>query len=69
MTRLCLVLETLFALSVSVGIAQQAGVGYHITKTYELGTYERNEDLYLDIEKLTKWDDNVKPFTIVTQGE
>ena len=39
------------------------------TKTYELGTYERNEDLYLDIEKLTKWDDNVKPFTIVTQGE
>src|SRR6266571_3791432 len=37
MTRLCLVLATLFALSVSVGIAQQAGVGYHITKTYELG--------------------------------
>src|SRR5947207_6466498 len=37
MTRLCLVLETLLALSVSVGIAQQAGVGYHITKTYELG--------------------------------
>ena len=37
MTRLFLVLTTLFALSVSVGIAQQAGVGYHITKTYELG--------------------------------
>jgi len=37
MTRLCLVLETPFALTVSVGIAQQAGVGYHITKTYELG--------------------------------
>ena len=39
------------------------------TKTYELGTYERNNDLYLDIDKLTTWDDKVKPFTIVTQGE
>jgi DNA-binding beta-propeller fold protein YncE len=37
MTRLCLVLAALLALSVSVGIAQQGGVGYHITKTYELG--------------------------------
>lgn len=33
------------------------------TKTYELSTYERNESLYLDIEKLTSWDSNVKPFT------
>lgn len=32
------------------------------TKTYELSTYERNEDLYLDIEKLVKWDDKVKAF-------
>ena len=32
------------------------------TKTYELGTYERNESLYLDIRKLTQWDGNVKPF-------
>lgn len=32
------------------------------TKTYELGVYERNEALYLDIEKLTKWDGNVKQF-------
>ncbi len=39
------------------------------TKTYELGTYERNDALYLDIKKLTKWDENVKPFTIVEQGE
>jgi NADH-quinone oxidoreductase subunit I len=39
------------------------------TKTYELGTYERNDDLYLDIKKLTKWDENVKPFTVVEQGE
>jgi len=39
------------------------------TKTYELGTYERNDDLYLDIDKLTKWDDKVKPFTIVEQGD
>jgi NADH-quinone oxidoreductase subunit I len=38
------------------------------TKTYELSTYERNEALYLDIEKLTEWDDNVKPFTITEQG-
>ena len=38
------------------------------TKTYELGTYERNHDLYLDIDKLTTWDDKVKPFTIVEQG-
>ena len=26
------------------------------TKTYELGTYERNEELYLDIVKLCEWD-------------
>jgi NADH-quinone oxidoreductase subunit I len=26
------------------------------TKSYELGAYERNEALYLDIEKLTTWD-------------
>ena len=26
------------------------------TKTYELGAYERNEALYLDIVKLTEWD-------------
>ena len=32
------------------------------TKTYELGTYERNQALYLDIEKLTKWDSNVTEF-------
>ena len=32
------------------------------TKTYELGVYERNEGLYLDKSKLTKWDENVKPF-------
>ncbi len=32
------------------------------TKTYELGTYERNEALYLEIGKLTKWDGNVTPF-------
>jgi len=32
------------------------------TKTYELSTYERNDALYLDIKKLTKWDHNVKPF-------
>ena len=37
MTRLCLAFATMFALSMSVGIAQQAGVGYHIAKTYELG--------------------------------
>jgi NADH-quinone oxidoreductase subunit I len=39
------------------------------TKTYELGTYERDDALYLDIRKLTKWDHNVKPFTIVEKGE
>jgi NADH-quinone oxidoreductase subunit I len=39
------------------------------TKTYELGTYERNHDLYLDIDKLTKWDDKVKPFTLIEQGD
>jgi NADH-quinone oxidoreductase subunit I len=39
------------------------------TKTYELGTYERNDALYLDIKKLVKWDENVKPFTVVEQGE
>ncbi len=38
------------------------------TKTYELGTYGRNDALYLDIKKLTTWDENVKPFTIV-EGE
>ena len=32
------------------------------TKTYELGVYERNEGLYLDKSKLTKWNENVKPF-------
>ncbi len=32
------------------------------TKTYELGVYERNEALYLDLRKLTKWDENVKPY-------
>ncbi len=32
------------------------------TKTYELGTYERDEQLYLDIKKLTKWNGNVKAF-------
>ena len=32
------------------------------TKTYELGVYERNEALYLDKSKLTKWDANVKPY-------
>jgi len=37
MTRQCLALTAVFTWSVSVGIAQQAGVGYHITKTYELG--------------------------------
>src|SRR2546423_15586776 len=37
MTRQCLALMVVFTWSVSVGIAQQAGVGYHITKTYELG--------------------------------
>jgi len=37
MTRHCLVLAAAFTLSVSVGIAQQAGVGYHVTKTYALG--------------------------------
>ena len=34
------------------------------TKTYELSTYERNDALYLDIRKLTKWDHNVKPFVV-----
>jgi len=38
------------------------------TKTYELSTYERNEALYLDIDKLTEWDANVKPFTITEKG-
>ncbi len=38
------------------------------TKTYELSTYERNEDLYLDIDKLVKWDDNVKPFRNAPTG-
>ena len=37
MTRLRFALAAVFALSASVGTAQQAGVGYHITKTYELG--------------------------------
>ena len=37
MTRQCLALTAVFTWSVSVGIAQQAGVGYHITKTHELG--------------------------------
>jgi DNA-binding beta-propeller fold protein YncE len=37
MTRQCLALTAVFTWSVSVGIAQQAGVGYHVTKTYELG--------------------------------
>ena len=37
MTRLCFALAAVFALSASVGIAQQTGVGYHVTKTYELG--------------------------------
>src|SRR6266487_6445614 len=37
MTRLCFALAAVFAFSASVGIAQQTGVGYHITKTYELG--------------------------------
>jgi DNA-binding beta-propeller fold protein YncE len=37
MTRQCLALTAVFTWSVSVGIAQQADVGYHITKTYELG--------------------------------
>ena len=32
------------------------------TKTYELGVYERDEGLYLDKAKLTKWDGNVKPY-------
>ena len=32
------------------------------TKTYELGVYERDEALYLDKGKLTKWDGNVKPY-------
>lgn len=32
------------------------------TKTYELGTYDRHEALYLDIGKLTSWDANVKEF-------
>ena len=32
------------------------------TKTYELSTYERDEALYLDIKKLTTWDETVKPF-------
>lgn len=42
------------------------------TKTYELSTTERHEDLYLDIDKLTEWDHNVKPFrnaTIEPPGE
>ena len=40
------------------------------TKTYELAAYERNEALYLDIRKLTDWQnaENVKPFTVVEQG-
>jgi NADH-quinone oxidoreductase subunit I len=38
------------------------------TKTYELSTYERNEDLYLDIDKLTNWDDKVTPFRNAPQG-
>ena len=29
------------------------------TKTYELGAYERNEELYLDIVKLTTWDEKL----------
>src|SRR5947208_206034 len=37
MTRQCLALAAVFTWCASVGIAQQAGVGYHITKTYELG--------------------------------
>ena len=32
------------------------------TKTYELGVTERDEALYLDKAKLTKWDANVKPW-------
>ena len=40
------------------------------TKTYEMAAYDRNESLYLDIRKLTDWRDaNVKPFTVVEQGE
>ena len=40
------------------------------TKTYELAAYERNEALYLDIRKLTDWQnaENVKPFTVVERG-
>jgi DNA-binding beta-propeller fold protein YncE len=37
MTRQCLAFTAVFTWSVSVGIAQQAGVGYHVTKTYALG--------------------------------
>jgi formate hydrogenlyase subunit 6/NADH:ubiquinone oxidoreductase subunit I len=40
------------------------------TKTYEMASYDRNESLYLDIRKLTDWENapNVKPFTVVEQG-
>jgi hypothetical protein len=37
MTRLCFALAAVFALSASVGTAQQSGGRYHITKTFELG--------------------------------
>jgi NADH-quinone oxidoreductase subunit I len=41
------------------------------TKTYEMAAYDRNDSLYLDIRKLTDWREapNVKPFTVVEQGE
>jgi NADH-quinone oxidoreductase subunit I len=32
------------------------------TKTYELGVYDRDDALYLTIDKLTTWDGNVKEF-------
>jgi formate hydrogenlyase subunit 6/NADH:ubiquinone oxidoreductase subunit I len=40
------------------------------TKTYEMAAYDRNESLYLDIRKLTDWQEapNVKPFTVMEQG-
>jgi NADH-quinone oxidoreductase subunit I len=38
------------------------------TKTYELASYERNQDLYLDIRKLVEWDEKVKPFTVVERS-
>jgi hypothetical protein len=37
MARLSIALAIIFTLFASVGIAQQGAVGYHVTKSYDLG--------------------------------